>query len=263
MLSQKAVVELKSLEKLGTGSRNSTVAPSRASAAEEIVEEGVSVSEESVSTDLTETPEVEVDASSTTALNFSSRTDSSPSIEISDPIKDEAITSSIEVSDPIIDSDVEISDEDSDCAGQEYGGYGSIVTPGEVDQQHSLTDSQPPSEPKYLESVEHVLADIGEIKALETSVAHLQLGYMGTFDCLAEYKGTLCLIDWKTSSKPKPTLADCYDYPLQAVAYAGAVNQDPHMNLKVHIAVWQQKKAVTTESKFTPKCECVIFLLQD
>ena len=86
---------------------------------------------------------------------------------------------------------------------------------------------------QYMQSVEHVLDDIGEVKALETSIAHFSLGYVGTFDCLAEYKGTLCLIDWKTSKKPKSTLADCYDYPLQAVAYAGAINQDPTMNLKV------------------------------
>ncbi len=119
----------------------------------------------------------------------------------------------------------------SDDAGLEDG----AVTPGEEGEDHSLANSQPPSDPKYMESIQHVLADIGEIKALETPVAHLQLGYMGTFDCLAEYKGTLCLIDWKTSNKPKSSLADCYDYPLQAVAYAGAINQDPHLNLKVRM----------------------------
>lgn len=86
---------------------------------------------------------------------------------------------------------------------------------------------------QYMRSIKPVLKDVGEVTALETSIAHLRLGYMGTFDCLAEYKGTLCLIDWKTSNKPKPTLADCYDYPLQAVAYAGAVNCDPTINLKV------------------------------
>ena len=43
------------------------------------------------------------------------------------------------------------------------------------------------------------------------------------------------MIDWKTSLKPKPSLADCYDFPLQAAAYAGAVNQDPHYPIKVVI----------------------------
>ena len=42
-------------------------------------------------------------------------------------------------------------------------------------------------------------------------------------------RGELCLIDWKTSRKQKPTLKDCFDYPLQVVAYAGAVNQNRKM----------------------------------
>ena len=84
-----------------------------------------------------------------------------------------------------------------------------------------------------MQSVNHVLKDIGQVVAMETPVAHFELGYMGTFDCLAEYRGRLCLIDWKTSTRLKPSLADCYDYPLQAVAYAGAINQDPNINLKV------------------------------
>jgi len=45
------------------------------------------------------------------------------------------------------------------------------------------------------------------------------------------------VIDWKTSLKPKPSLADCYDFPLQAAAYAGAVNQDLHYPIKVVIRV--------------------------
>ncbi len=101
---------------------------------------------------------------------------------------------------------------------------GAESTPDDV------SDTLPP---QYMQSVEHVLEDIGEVKALETSVAHFTLGYVGTFDCLAEYKGTLCLIDWKTSQKLKSSLADCYDYPLQAAAYAGAINQDTKINLKV------------------------------
>ena len=39
------------------------------------------------------------------------------------------------------------------------------------------------------------------------------------------FRGTLCLIEWKTSSKPKPLLGDTYDNPLQIVAYLGAVNR--------------------------------------
>ena len=45
----------------------------------------------------------------------------------------------------------------------------------------------------------------------------------------------MCLVDWKSSSRPRPTLDDCYDFPLQAVAYAGAVNRDNHYPFKVHV----------------------------
>lgn len=100
-------------------------------------------------------------------------------------------------------------------------------------QQNEEEKDQEHAPARYMESVEHILDDIGEVKALETSIANFSLGYVGTFDCLANYKGTLCLIDWKTSKKPKSSLADCYDYPLQAVAYAGAINHDPRINLKV------------------------------
>lgn len=40
----------------------------------------------------------------------------------------------------------------------------------------------------FMKSMEHVLQDISDIKALETRVVHFELGYMGTFDCVAKYK---------------------------------------------------------------------------
>lgn len=40
----------------------------------------------------------------------------------------------------------------------------------------------------YMNSVEHVLKDVSRVYALESVVTHFELGYTGTFDCLAEYK---------------------------------------------------------------------------
>ena len=40
----------------------------------------------------------------------------------------------------------------------------------------------------YLESVQHVLTDISEVYSLESVVAHLELGYCGTHDCVALYR---------------------------------------------------------------------------
>ena len=37
--------------------------------------------------------------------------------------------------------------------------------------------------------------------------------------------------------KPKPLLADCYDFPLQAAAYAGAINNSSFYPFKVTVLV--------------------------
>lgn len=40
----------------------------------------------------------------------------------------------------------------------------------------------------YLSSVEHVLEDIDEVKALESAVQHESLQYLGLVDCVAKYR---------------------------------------------------------------------------
>lgn len=64
-----------------------------------------------------------------------------------------------------------------------------------------------------------LLDDIDNVKAIEQSMYsdHLRLG--GQADCIAEYNGTLSIIDFKTSRKRK-TRSSCYDYFIQCSAYA-------------------------------------------
>ena len=40
----------------------------------------------------------------------------------------------------------------------------------------------------YMQSVQHVLEEVSEVWALESVVAHLELGYSGTCDCIATYR---------------------------------------------------------------------------
>ncbi len=64
-----------------------------------------------------------------------------------------------------------------------------------------------------------LLDDIDNVRAIEQSMYsdHLRLG--GQADCIAEYNGTLSIIDFKTSRKRK-TRSSCYDYFIQCSAYA-------------------------------------------
>ncbi|MEM7772825.1 MAG: PD-(D/E)XK nuclease family protein [Cyanobacteria bacterium P01_E01_bin.6] len=76
----------------------------------------------------------------------------------------------------------------------------------------------------YWHSLEPVLKHLDNIRLIEGAVFHYDLGYAGRIDCIASYRGVPCVVDWKTSDRPKETVQRLYDNPLQLAAYCGAAN---------------------------------------
>lgn len=76
----------------------------------------------------------------------------------------------------------------------------------------------------YWESLEAVMSQLDQVRLVESPVFHYDLGYAGRVDCVASYRGMPCVVDWKTSDRPKGTIERLYDSPIQLAAYCGAVN---------------------------------------
>ncbi|KAI4494053.1 hypothetical protein M0802_009320 [Mischocyttarus mexicanus] len=83
-------------------------------------------------------------------------------------------------------------------------------------------------------SLSSIVNELQDIKAVESFVSHKGLYYKGKVDCIAYFRGKLCIIDWKKSDKDKENLAETYDAPLQLAAYAGAINSSNNYQFSVH-----------------------------
>ncbi|KAM9364537.1 mitochondrial genome maintenance exonuclease 1 [Pholidichthys leucotaenia] len=110
-----------------------------------------------------------------------------------------------------------------------------ILTSGMMRQDEGPSENPeyPPEIQGYIKSISHVLEDVRGVRAMESTVQHDTLNYLGVVDCVARYRGVLCVIDWKTSEKPKPFLSNTYDNPIQVAAYAGALNSDANYKYQV------------------------------
>ena len=65
----------------------------------------------------------------------------------------------------------------------------------------------------YWESIQPVLQDIDEVRLVEGTVFHYGLRYSGRVDCVASYRGTPCILDWKSADKPKKSPERLRDAP--------------------------------------------------
>jgi genome maintenance exonuclease 1 len=98
-------------------------------------------------------------------------------------------------------------------------------------------------------SIKPHLNDINNIHYQEQSLWSEQLGIAGRVDCIAEYKGVLSVIDFKTSKKLK-TKDEIQDYFWQTAAYALMYEErvgTPIDNLVIIMAVEDEMPLVFEE----------------
>ncbi|MEB3210823.1 MAG: PD-(D/E)XK nuclease family protein [Leptolyngbyaceae bacterium] len=101
-------------------------------------------------------------------------------------------------------------------------------------------DECPDAAKPYWTSLEPVLQHLDNVRLVEGAVFHYDLRYAGRIDCIASYQGVPCIIDWKTSDRPKQTIQRLYDNPLQLAAYCGAANHvysDHDIHLKEAVLI--------------------------
>ncbi|GAB6020669.1 hypothetical protein CHUAL_003338 [Chamberlinius hualienensis] len=86
----------------------------------------------------------------------------------------------------------------------------------------------------YWKSVGHVFQHFSDVVLLEKKVQHPVLCYKGVLDCVAKYRDILVIVEWKTSQRPRLSLKDIYDNPLQVAAYAGALNYSENASQQIN-----------------------------
>uniref|UniRef100_A0A915KPR3 PD-(D/E)XK endonuclease-like domain-containing protein n=1 Tax=Romanomermis culicivorax TaxID=13658 RepID=A0A915KPR3_ROMCU len=64
-------------------------------------------------------------------------------------------------------------------------------------------------------------------------LSHPFLCYKGVFDGIVTHNNQLVIFEIKTSDRIKNSLATSFDYPLQVAAYAGLINYDKSLDLKI------------------------------
>ena len=106
-------------------------------------------------------------------------------------------------------------------------------------------------------NMKDLLSDIDNIRALEATLYsdHLRLG--GQADCIAEYKGRLSVIDFKTSNKKK-TRSQCYNYFMQCSAYAIMFEERTGIPVDQSVILMTQQDdgpavCTATRDEFVPK----------
>ena len=100
-------------------------------------------------------------------------------------------------------------------------------------------------------SIKPELDCIDNIHGLESKLYSDHLEVAGTVDCVGEYKGKLCIIDFKTSSKLK-TKSQIKNYFMQTAAYAVAFEETtkvPVSNLLIIMAVAHEGCVIFEEKR--------------
>lgn len=65
-----------------------------------------------------------------------------------------------------------------------------ILTSGATREKEDLSEKAeyPPEVQGYMESISHILEDVSAVRAIESTVQHDTLNYVGIADCVARYR---------------------------------------------------------------------------